>query len=254
MDAHVREYRRRLVVERWAQEAGADSLDPVVTMLELRLGRGLPPQERRAVVRWLSMAGLTRSRPVFVTLLRDPCVQRYAATGLGRSGRPDDAARLHPLLEDLTLPRPTRGRVAQALGWLGSPTSLGPLLARHEDPARLVRKASAKALGRIAARVPAVATALLDAAGPDIATRGVFVPEALGYLGTEPAARRLLELCDHGSAAVAASAALGLARAVRRNIEYPATAAERDRLIEVLAPNDWRSRERVQTRKLRRGP
>ena len=90
-----------------------------------------------------------RARPDLVELLADasPRVRRRAALAIGRVGRPEGVAPLVAGLGDAEAE--VRQMAAFALGLLGDESAAEPLLLALDDPSPLVQGRAAEALGRI---------------------------------------------------------------------------------------------------------
>ncbi|MCP3927057.1 MAG: HEAT repeat domain-containing protein [Desulfobacterales bacterium] len=218
MDPKVKAYRQSEVLEEWGAEAERSSFEGVVEYLN-RIVYQQTKHPRWAIIRSLSHAGHVSSLNIFRENLpsHDSQVQRYAATGLGRTGDVTDVFRLKHYLrlqEYIIL----RARVAQALGWLGYNECVEPLFECHIDPNLVVRKAAAKALARVCNVVDSVEERLLLASQSDDIDLKRFAAKTMGYIVKESCVSRLVELVWEHNPRVYRVAAQGLERIVNRGV------------------------------------
>ena len=131
-----------------------------------------------------------RARPDLVELLADPSprVRRRAALAIGRVGRPEG---VDPLVASLGDVEPeVRQMSAFALGLLGDGSAAEPLLLALDDPSPLVQGRAAEALGRLGA--PGAADAVGALVQRYVATAFELDPEDLSHpLAPEVEAFRL---------------------------------------------------------------
>jgi cyclophilin family peptidyl-prolyl cis-trans isomerase/HEAT repeat protein len=137
-----------------------------------------------------------------------PEIRREAAYALGRRAYPAARARLELLATDPDTA--TRSYVVRALGAIGSPESLAPLMNALLDPQPWVRTNAIVAINRIATKDaraierPEIASDVLRIVGlsddPDPGVRAVAT-ELLGWYAAknEAAKKRLLEIASAGS-------------------------------------------------------
>ena len=126
----------------------ADKLAWILSLEDQRLLRAPPPVGAAAAPAAVSPR---RARPDLVELLADasPRVRRRTALAIGRVGRPEGVA---PLVASLGDAEPeVRQMSAFALGLLGDESAAEPLLRALDDPSPLVQGRAAEALGRIGA-------------------------------------------------------------------------------------------------------
>ncbi len=130
----------------------SDKLAWILRLEDQRLLRDpAPPVDAAAEPAAAAAAPPRPVRPDLVELLADPSprVRRRAALAIGRVGRPEGIAPLVASLGDAEAE--VRQMSAFALGLLGDESAAEPLLLALDDPSPLVQGRAAEALGRIGA-------------------------------------------------------------------------------------------------------
>lgn len=169
----------------------ADKLAWILRLEDQRLLRDpAPPVDAAAEPPPASPMLPRRARPDLVELLADPSprVRRRAALAIGRVGRPEGVA---PLVASLGDAEPeVRQMSAFALGLLGDESAAEPLLLALDDPSPLVQGRAAEALGRLGP--PGAADAVGGLVQRYVATAFELDPEDLSHpLAPEVEAFRL---------------------------------------------------------------